>query len=175
MIVDLPPSIDEKVICSIAAGVRYSVPVNLLLAVADREAGKPGQWVKNKNGTYDVGVLQFNTAYLASLRRWGIAARDAARPGCYPYNLAAWRLRGHLRDDSGDIWQRAANYHSRTPAFNARYRARLIPSAAQWARWLAARFPTHDLYKPLPPVSRPIPSIALGGAYVPRSITVSQE
>ena len=60
--------------------------------------------------------MQFNTRYLEHLeRRYGITAADVAA-GCYPYDLAAWRLRKHLELDAGDAWTRAANYHSRNPA-----------------------------------------------------------
>lgn len=62
----------------------------------------------------------------------------------YPYMLAAWRIRGHLRNDRGDVWTRASNYHSRTPRFNARYRTDLIRRAGRWATWLDNHFPTHD-------------------------------
>lgn len=62
----------------------------------------------------------------------------------YPYMLAAWRIRGHLRNDSGDVWTRASNYHSRTPHINARYRADLVRRAARWSVWLDKHFPTHD-------------------------------
>ena len=62
----------------------------------------------------------------------------------YPFRLAAWRIRGHIANDRGDIWTRAANYHSRTPDINARYRADLIRRAARWTTWLDSHFPTHD-------------------------------
>jgi hypothetical protein len=62
----------------------------------------------------------------------------------YSFMLAAWRVRGHLRNDHGDIWTRASNYHSRTPRYNARYRADLIRRAMRWTTWLDSHFPTHD-------------------------------
>jgi Transglycosylase SLT domain len=139
-----PPQLQERVVCSITAAVKYEVPANIVLAVAEQEAGKPGRWVENTNGTQDVGPMQFNTTYLAELRKYGITAQDVARGGCYSYDLAAWRLRGHLRNDQGDIWTRAANYHSRTPQYNAIYRASLIKRAGKWENWLVARFPTFD-------------------------------
>jgi hypothetical protein len=37
------------------------------LAVGGKGSGKPGQWVRNSNGTHDVGPMQFNTAYLRDL------------------------------------------------------------------------------------------------------------
>ncbi len=143
MPLDLPPHLHERVVCSIAAAARYDVPANLILAVAEQEGGKPGQWVRNTNGTHDVGSMQFNTAYLATeLARYGITPADVAAPGCYAYELASWRLRNHLRTDRGDLWTRAANYHSRTPVHNAAYRSRLIQKATKWAVWLGVHFPT---------------------------------
>jgi hypothetical protein len=144
---DLPPQLQERVVCSISAAVKYEVPANIVLAVAEKEGGKPGQWVRNSNGTHDVGPMQFNTAYLAELSRYGIAADDVAAAGCYAFDLAAWRLRMHIRNDKGDLWTKAANYHSRTPQYNAVYRADLMRRASKWADWLDARFVTLDVTK----------------------------
>ena len=149
-LVDLPPLLQERVVCSIAAAVKYEVPANVLLAVAEKEGGRPGQWVRNANGTHDVGPMQFNTVYVGELGKYGITAADVAQAGCYPFELAAWRLRGHIRNDEGDLWTRAANYHSRTPRYNAAYRADLIVKALKWADWLEARFVTYDMAKPAP-------------------------
>ncbi|PHX40066.1 hypothetical protein AO263_32305 [Pseudomonas sp. NZIPFR-PS5] len=142
---DLPPQMQERVVCSVTAAIKYEVPANLVLAVAEQEGGKPGQRVANSNGTEDVGAMQFNSAYLRDLtRQYGITADDVAQAGCYSYDLAAWRLRGHIRNDSGDFWTRAANYHSRTPKYNAVYRANLMRISEKWGNWLAERFVTYD-------------------------------
>jgi hypothetical protein len=152
---DLPPQIQERVVCSISAAVKYEVPANIVLAVAEKEGGKPGQWVKNSNGTHDVGPMQFNTSYLSELSRYGITPNDVAASGCYSFELAAWRLRQHIRNDSGDLWTRAANYHSRTYKYNVVYRTDLMRKAVKWADWLAARFVTYDVTKPGMPTSAP--------------------
>lgn len=142
---DLPPQMQERVVCSVTAAIKYEVPANLVLAVAEQEGGRPGQRVTNSNGTEDVGAMQFNSAYLRELtRQYGITADDVAQAGCYSYDLAAWRLRGHIRNDSGDFWTRAANYHSRTPKYNALYRAKLMGLSEKWGNWLAERFDTYD-------------------------------
>ncbi|SDY51044.1 transglycosylase SLT domain-containing protein [Nitrosomonas halophila] len=145
--VDMPPQIQERVVCSISAAVKYEIPANIVLAVAEKEGGKPGQWVRNSNGTHDVGPMQFNTKYLRDLARYGITADDVAASGCYSYDLAAWRLRMHIRNDKGDLWTKVANYHSRTPRYNTVYRADLIRKATKWAYWLEARFVTLDVMK----------------------------
>jgi hypothetical protein len=144
-IIDLPPQIQERVVCSISAAIKYEIPANIMLAVAEKEAGKPGQWVRNTNGTHDVGAMQFNTQYLSDLSRYGITANDVAAAGCYAFDLAAWRLRMHIRNDKGDLWTKAANYHSRTHKHNTIYRADLMRKAAKWADWLEARFVTLDV------------------------------
>lgn len=144
---DLPLQIQEGVACSILAAVKYEIPANIVLAVAEIEAGKPGQWVRNSNGTYDVGRMQFNTAYLADLSKYGITPNDVATGGCYPFDLAAWRLRQHIKNDSGDMWTRVANYHSRTYRFNVVYRNDLMRRALKWADWLSVRFATYDMAK----------------------------
>ena len=155
-IADLPPQLHERVVCSISAAVKYEVPANIVLAVAEKEGGKPGQWVRNSNGTHDVGPMQFNTAYLRDLARYGITAEHVAAAGCYPYDLAAWRLRMHIRNDKGDLWTKVANYHSRTPQYNAVYRADLMRRASKWADWLEARFVTLDVTKADATPSRPV-------------------
>lgn len=142
VVADLPPQLHERVECSISAAAKYQVPANIVLAVTEKEGGRPGQWVRNANGTHDVGMMQFNTAYLRDLARYGITPEDVAARGCYPYTLAAWRLARHIRYDRGDLWTRAANYHSRTPSFNAIYRGHIARKAMKWADWLDAHFTT---------------------------------
>ncbi|MDN5502709.1 MAG: muramidase [Comamonas sp.] len=144
-VADLPPLEQERISCSIIAAVKYELPANIVLAVAGQEGGKPGQWVKNKNGTYDVGTMQFNTNYLADLAKYGISAKDVEKPGCYPFELAAWRIRSHVKNDTGDLWTRVANYHSRTPEYNQKYRALIMRRASYWADWLDKHFVTHQV------------------------------
>ena len=196
---EIPPQIQERIICSISSAVKYQVPANIVLAVAEKEAGKPGQWVRNSNGTHDVGSMQFNTAYLGELARYGITANDVAASGCYSFDLAAWRLRKHIRNDKGDLWTRAANYHSRTYRYNVVYRADLMVKAVKWADWLEARFVTFDITKPGAPALTPtvqqsapekkvaaiIPAVAQvhqplkvswnTSGYVPRKITFNND
>jgi hypothetical protein len=131
--------IQQVLTCCLNAAARARIPPEILLAVAELEGGRPGQWVRNKNGSYDVGPMQFNTRYLKSLRHHGITAEDVQDSSCYPYELAAWRLGRHLRRDHGDLYTRAANYHSRSPRHNHTYRSRLIPRAQKWQRWLENR------------------------------------
>ncbi|MGK5078745.1 conjugal transfer protein TrbN [Janthinobacterium sp. HLX7-2] len=137
---DLPALQQERIVCSITAAMKYQVPANILLAIAEKEGGRPGMFVANKNGTYDIGPMQFNSAYLRELARHGISPANVAAKGCYPYDLAAWRLRQHLLYDTGSVWTRAANYHSRTEKYNLPYQVDLISKGYKWALWLESNF-----------------------------------
>lgn len=128
--------------CVIAAAVHYEVPANVLLAVAEQERGRVNTWVRNANGSHDVGVMQFNTTYLNQLNRYGIRPEHVASEGCYAFLLAAWRIKGHLVNDTGGFWTRVANFHSRTPYYNQRYAASVAARANRWATWIEARYPT---------------------------------
>lgn len=174
-VADLPPLEQERIVCSISSAVKYQVPANIVLAVAEKEGGKPGQWVRNSNGTHDIGPMQFNTAYLRELERYGITANDVAAAGCYAFDLAAWRLRRHLRNDRGDLWTRAANYHSRTPRFNVVYRADLMKKATKWADWLEARFVTVDVTQegaaPSTPTKKAVSAATASATRAAQSVT----
>lgn len=144
---DLPPQALEWVNCAISAAAKYRVPANVVLAITEKEGGKLGQSKSNRNGAHDIGPMQFNTAYLNDLARYEITANDVAVAGCYSYDLAAWRLRQHIHTDTGDLWTRAANYHSRSQQYNQAYRTDLIRRAVAWATWLDAWFLTNNLLK----------------------------
>lgn len=165
-----PPAIDAHVVvaCSTEAAARYRIPAHVLLAVATQEAGRPGQRVKNANGSADIGTLQFNTQYIRTLARFGIKEAHVAAPGCYPFHLAAWRIRGHLVHDTGDFWVRVANYHSRTPHVNEAYRKKLIVRSAEWTDWLQrSASPVTSMQQ------KHIEGARSPGGYVPRTVTAS--
>lgn len=136
-IADMPPLEQQRIECSIEAAKEYGLPADLMLAFAEMEGGKPKLRVRNTNGTYDIGWMQFNTMYLKDLAKYNITEAHVASSDCFPFKLAAWRIRGHLINDKGDFWTRAANWHSRTPKYNAIYRNKLIPKTRKWGEWLA--------------------------------------
>ena len=149
---DIPAQFQqERIECSVLAANHYRIPPLVLLAVAELEGGKPGGKVRNSNGTYDYGTMQINTVSLLDLQKYGIREHHVLAKGCYPYLLAAWRISGHLQNDEGDIWQRAANYHSKTPYYNSIYRAKLIRRAAKIAARLNDKQTAPELVVNLPP------------------------
>lgn len=141
---DLPvelPIDDVRVYCSVEAGIHYEMPADLIFAVALNEGGQADSKVKNSNGTYDLGLMQFNTAYLKTLKKFGVNKEDVQKNDCYPFHLAGWRIKQHIEEDtSEDIFTKVAYYHSRTPVYNARYRERLIDNIKKFPRDLANKY-----------------------------------
>jgi hypothetical protein len=128
--------------CVVQAAAKQRVPANVLLAIASIEGGANGQVVPNANGTADISHFQINTAtYRAELAPYGISLRDLQWRGCYNAEIAAYLLSKRLRDNGDqDFWTKAANYHSRTPKFNAVYRQKLIALSTEWANWLKSNY-----------------------------------
>ena len=133
--------------CVVQAANKQSVPANVLLALASIESGKNGQLVVDKNGSFDISHFQINSSNWdrggAFAHYPSITKGDVQWRGCYNAELAAWLLRQHLTEDTDpDFWTRAANYHSKTPEYNAVYRGKLIPLSIRWGKWLQQRVPS---------------------------------
>lgn len=136
IVADLPPIEQDRILCSIKASIVYEIPTDIMLAIAEIEGGRPGIIIKNTNGTNDLGSMQFNTAYIKDLSHYGITEENVLESGCYPFYLAAWRLKQHIMHDQGSIWQKVANYHSRTKQYNLIYQRKIKIRANHWAKWL---------------------------------------
>lgn len=121
--------------CIYSASSVYDLHPPYLLAVAEQEGGNFNSKVKNTNGTYDLGYMQFNTAYIKTLSKYGISESDLTKDNCYSYYLAAWRIKNHIVNDKGDLFKKIANYHSRTEVYNAKYRKSLAIKIQKWEDW----------------------------------------
>lgn len=78
--------------CWADASKRYNVPVDLLYAVARVETGNKYSVVsgKNRNGTYDIGLMQINSSHLRRLSKYGITERDLVEKPCLNLHVGAW-------------------------------------------------------------------------------------
>ena len=141
---DLPPEMplnEVRVYCSVEAAIHYDMAADLIYAVSLNEGGKSDSKVKNTNGTFDLGFMQFNTAYLKTLQKDGITKDDVMKSNCYPFHLAAWRIKQHINENTGDdLLSKVAYYHSRTPVYNARYRQKLEENVQKFPLDLASSY-----------------------------------
>jgi soluble lytic murein transglycosylase-like protein len=131
-----------SIACVINASNYQGVPANVLLAIGSMEGGKNGQAVRNKNGTYDLGHMQINTStYKSEIAKYGIRMEDVRWDGCKNVEIAAYLLKKRLSENNGqDFWTKVANYHSKTPMYNSRYKDKIQPLAHKWASWLQEQY-----------------------------------
>ena len=55
---------------------------------------------------------------------------------CYAFEIAAFKVREHLKNDKGSFLSKIANYHSRTPDLNKNYQTKLIQHSNIWRNYL---------------------------------------
>lgn len=116
--------------CLMLASQTYDVPPALLVGIYKAEGGKVGQEVHNENGSYDLGPMQINTVWMPELaEKWGISevkAREIVRDDpCTNVGVAAWILRNHI-NETQDLAQALQHYHSKTPRYGTKYKARVL-------------------------------------------------
>lgn len=121
--------------CLLMAAQTYQVPPAALIGIYHVEGGKVGQQVRNSNGSYDLGPMQINTIWLPELsKRWGVSPEHAKKwlrdDPCTNVGVAAWILKGHLRE-TNNLARAIAHYHSRTPRYGSVYRDKVIAQLDQ--------------------------------------------
>jgi soluble lytic murein transglycosylase-like protein len=98
--------------CVAAAAKRWEVPELLIHSIVAKEGGKPGAWRKNRNGTFDLGPAQINTAtwrdYLAP---YGITIAELANDTCVNVQAATYVLKNYQLKMGGDWYRAVMAYH----------------------------------------------------------------
>lgn len=78
--------------CWEEAGIRYRIDPWLLYSIAKKESGlDPSQIHVNRDGSYDIGLMQINSTHLPKLSRFGITEKMLTDP-CTNINVGAWVL-----------------------------------------------------------------------------------
>ena len=114
---------DVPLVCINQAAVQYHVPATVILSVIKTENGRNGQAVKNKNGTYDLGIMQINTTWLPKLKNKGFTEAQVKSDPCTNVSVGTWILAQGMAN--GDGWQGVGNYHSYTQKHNRVYREKV--------------------------------------------------
>jgi len=110
--------------CFIEASQTYRVSVWLLWGIAKVESNfNPRAIRKNRNGSYDVGLMQINTVWLSELKKYGITLQDLFDP-CVNVKVGAWILAQCIRD-YGYTWRAVGCYHSRNVKRGMKYAGRV--------------------------------------------------
>ena len=102
----------------------YSVSKYLLLAIAQDESGlNPESVNRNRDGSYDIGLMQINSSWLTVLKPYGIGETELKNP-CVNLNVGAWILAGNF-SMYGKNWRAVGAYNARTEWKRATYAHRI--------------------------------------------------
>jgi len=96
--------------CFYRAAELYGVNPYLLMAIALVESRmNPSALGRNKNGSYDLGIMQINTSWIPYLRKYGIDINHVWDP-CYNIHLGAMVLK-HCMLTHGNTWKAVDCYN----------------------------------------------------------------
>lgn len=103
----------ERDNCWERAAARYRVDAWLLYAIAVRESSlNPRAFNRNKDGSYDQGLMQINSQHLPELARMGISAESLWEP-CLNIHVGAWILARSIQA-LGPTWNAVGGYNAGT-------------------------------------------------------------
>jgi len=107
-------SINAHSACFAEAAQRYQVPVSLLKAISSVESsGNPSAIHRNGNGSYDIGHMQINSAWLTTLKKFGIT-QQSLFDACTNTYVGAWILAGNI-SRMGYSWEAIGAYNAASP------------------------------------------------------------
>jgi soluble lytic murein transglycosylase-like protein len=122
--------------CWEQAATRYAVNPYLLYAIAKTESGlNPSAINRNKNGSYDLGLMQINSSWFPTLRRFGIDEQQLLDP-CTSVHVGAWILAQNMQR-MGNTWEAVGAYNASKSDLRMKYALKVyknIPPAVLAAR-----------------------------------------
>ena len=123
--------------CWYEIGNKYGISPELLYAIAVTESGLNPNAINrgNRNGSYDVGLMQINSSWFPKLRRFGITERQLYDP-CVNMEVGAWILAHNVRQH-GYSWTAVGAYNAVDPGRRQIYVKRVymnLPSVAGTTR-----------------------------------------
>ena len=110
----------------VEAGKTYNIPPLLLKKIATIESGlNPKALGKNKNGTYDYGLMQINTIHLKKLyKQYGMTSAQLMDPKINIFIGAS--LLSNIISRHGFSFEAIGRYHSNTPEHKKKWSKKLI-------------------------------------------------
>ena len=106
--------------CFEQAAKRYRVPAQVLRSISRIESGgNPAAFHRNSNGSWDIGHMQVNSAWLPTLARYGIT-KDHLTNSCVNTHVGAWILANNFQR-MGYGWKAIGAYNAKSPDKAAAY------------------------------------------------------
>ena len=98
--------------CWQVAGSRYHIDPLLLYAITKVESNlNPSARNVNRDGSYDIGLMQINSRHLSALARFGITEQTLLSQPCTSVIVGAWVLAGFIRE-KGYGWHAVGAYNA---------------------------------------------------------------
>lgn len=107
--------------CWEEASQYYGVSAHLLYAIAKTESGLNPRAINrsNKNGSYDIGLMQINSAWLPTLRKYGVDEQQLY-DACTSIQVGAWILSQNMKR-LGENWNAVGAYNAKSPELRVKY------------------------------------------------------
>jgi len=112
--------------CFDTAAERFGVNSTILRAIAYTESRMNPAAIgpTNRNGTYDIGLMQINSIHLPELESFGIKKSDLLNP-CVSIHVGAWVLSKKVQR-YGNTWNAVGAYNAGFGADRAHLRLRYV-------------------------------------------------
>lgn len=108
----------------------YGVNVHLLYAIAKTESNlNPNAMNRNKNGSYDIGMMQINSSWLPTLSKYGVTEEKLKDP-CVNLQVGAWILAQNMQR-MGLTWDAVGAYNARNPKLRVKYAQKVYKNIPQ--------------------------------------------
>jgi len=113
--------------CADESSRYYGLPVEAVCAIAHTEGGRPGMAKQNKDGSYDLGVMQINDEqpWFRVLQSQGMTRDRLKNEGCENVWAGAYIIANEIYE-AKDFWRGMGNYHNRRAPHHERYLSRVI-------------------------------------------------
>ncbi|MFZ6774448.1 lytic transglycosylase domain-containing protein [Undibacterium sp. SXout7W] len=106
--------------CWDQAAQKYGINPYLLHAIAKTESNlNPAAINRNKNGTYDIGIMQINSSWFPILSKYGLDEQQLLEP-CTNIQVGAWILAQNMQR-LGNSWNAVGAYNSSNPTYRLQY------------------------------------------------------
>lgn len=131
------PSLIER--CIYQSATTKGIDPGIIFAIVKTEGGRNGSIVKNKNGSYDLGVTQINTIqfkepwFLKRYPNW----RDIVNNACVAIDAASDILLRRISElpINTSIWDAVGHYNSKTKTVKIVYLQKVLSNYRQYAEY----------------------------------------
>lgn len=137
--------------CFHKASERYSVPLELLYAIAKVESNfNPKAVNTNRNGTTDYGLMQINSSWFPKLEKdFGVTGQRIISDPCTNVYVGAWVLATNFHKN-GRIWNSVGAYNAGFGERGRWNRSTYVSKVKYYYEWYKSYYDKHGrpTYRP---------------------------